>query len=279
VIATGTPAVITCPIIGGFPSRNPHHPQTFADIVRHGIEAARAGAAILHIHARTKDGEPSQDPAVYEALAAEIRSEVPDVVLNYTTGGSPGMSEDERLGPLQAHPSLASLDCGTLNFGDQIFENSPAFIRRAAADMRAAGVTPEIECFEAGMVVTGARLVQEGLIDAPALFQFVLGVPGGAPARVDTLCHLVALLPPGANWAAAAIGAPHFALMAAALAMGGHIRTGMEDVAYLSRGTFVEHNAQLVTRAVELCAAIGRPVATASQARDILQLDAGRGGQ
>ena len=272
MIATDNAAIITCPIIGGFPSQNPHHPRDFDDIVRHGADAAAAGAAILHIHARTREGEPTQDPGVYEELAAAIRAQAPEVIVNFTTGGSPGMSEDERLGPLRAHPELASLDCGSLNFGPMVFENPPDFIERAAGEMRDAGVKPEIECFEAGMVVAGARLVERGLIEAPPLFQLVLGVPGGAPARVDTLCHLVALLPPGANWAAAAIGAPHFALMAAALAMGGHIRTGMEDVAYVARGSFAETNAQLVSRAAQLCAGIGRPVATPAQAREILHL-------
>jgi 3-keto-5-aminohexanoate cleavage enzyme len=272
MIATDSPAILTCPIIGGFPSQNPNHPQTFDDIVRHGIGAVRAGAAILHIHARTRAGEPTQDPGVYRELAQAIRAQEPDVIVNFTTGGSPGMSEDERLGPLRAQPELASLDCGSMNFGPSIFENSPAFIERAAGEMREHGVKPEIECFEAGMVVAGARLVERGLIDAPPLFQLVLGVPGGAPARVDTLCHLVSLLPPGATWAAAAIGAPHFPVMAAALAMGGHIRTGMEDVAYFARGQFVETNAQLVQRAVQLCQAIGRPVATPAQAREILHL-------
>jgi 3-keto-5-aminohexanoate cleavage enzyme len=272
MIATGQPAVITCPIIGGFASNNPHHPRTLGDIVREGIEAARAGAAALHIHARTADGEVTQDAAVYEEIGAAIRAEAPDVILNYTTGGSLGMSDDERLGSVAARPDLASLDCGTMNFGDAIFVNSPAFIDRCAVEMRAAGVKPEIECFEAGMVAAGARLVTEGKVDSPALFQMVLGVRGGAPARVDTLCSMVALLPPGANWAAAAIGAPHFPLMAAALGMGGHIRSGMEDVAYMARGEFATGNAQLVTRAVELCRAVGRPVATPAQARQILGL-------
>jgi 3-keto-5-aminohexanoate cleavage enzyme len=272
MIATGTPAVITCPIIGGFQSTNPHHPRTLDDIVRHGIDAARAGAAALHIHARTAEGEVTQETAVYEEIGARIRAEAPEVILNYTTGGSIGMSEDERLGSVAARPELASLDCGTMNFGDVIFENSPQFIDRCAREMGAAGVKPEIECFDAGMVVAGARLVQEGLVASPALFQFVLGVRGGGPARVDTLCSLVPLLPPGAVWAAAAIGAPHFPLMAAALAMGGHIRSGMEDVSYMARGEHATSNAQLVTRAVELCRVIGRPVATPAQAREIFGL-------
>ena len=272
MIATGSPAVITCPIIGGFPSNNPSHPRTLGDIVRHGVEAARAGAAALHIHARTADGAVSQHAAVYEEIGAAIRAEVPDVILNYTTGGSIGMTEDERLGSVAARPDLASLDCGTMNFGDGIFVNTPSFIERCASEMRTAGVKPELECFEAGMVAAGARLVAEGKVDPPPLFQMVLGVRGGAPARVDTLVSLVALLPPGAVWAAAAIGPPHFPLMAAALGMGGHIRSGMEDVAYMARGEFATSNAQLVARAVELCAAVGRPVATPAQAREIFGL-------
>jgi 3-keto-5-aminohexanoate cleavage enzyme len=272
MIASANPAIVTCPIIGGFPSNNPNHPRTLADIVRHGIDAAHAGAAALHIHARTADGEVTQDKAVYEEIAAGIRAEAPDVLMNFTTGGSLGMSEDERLGSVAAKPDLGSLDCGTMNFGDAVFENNPAFIERTAREMLDAGVKPEIECFDAGMVVAGARLAQQGLVQDPPLFQLVLGVRGGAPARVDTLVHLVQLLPPGAVWAAAAIGAPHFPAMAAALGMGGHIRSGMEDVAYTAKGEFATSNAQLVERAVALCEAVGRPVATPAQAREVLAL-------
>lgn len=273
MIATGQAAVITCPVIGGFPSGNPHHPKTLGDIVRHGVDAVRAGAAALHIHARDAGGEVTQDAAIYEEIGAAIRAEAGDeVLLNYTTGGSLGMSDDERLGSVAARPDLASLDCGTMNFGDNVFVNTPEFIERCAREMRGAGVKPEIECFEAGMVAAGARLLEEGKVDAPPLFQMVLGVRGGAPARVDTLVSMVALLPPGSVWAAAAIGVPHFALMAAALAMGGHIRSGMEDVAYMARGEFATSNAQLVARAVELCRAVGRPVATPAQAREIFGL-------
>ena len=273
MITTDTPAVISCALIGGFASRNPHHPRNFADIVREGVAAAQAGAAILHIHARTDAGEPTQDAAVYRAIGDAIRDQAPDVVLNYTTAGSPGMSDDERLESLSASPELASLDAGTMNFGPEIvFTNTQAFIDRMATEMRAAAVKPEIECFDVGMVMTGRRLVERGLVDSPALFQFVLGVPGGVPARVDTLCHLVALLPENANWGAVAIGAAHFPVMAAALALGGHVRTGLEDVSYIARGEHAGSNAVLVERAAALCRAVGRPVASAAQARSMLGL-------
>ncbi len=267
------PAIITCALVGGFPSSNPHHPRTLDDIVREGIGAARAGAAVLHIHARTHDGEASQEPAVYREIAEAIRSEEPDVVLNFTTAGSPWMSEDERLLSLDAHPELASLDAGSMNFGKTVlFVNNEEFIERMAREMGERSVKPELECFDAGMVMTSKRLVDEGLVEPPPLFQFVLGVRGGAPARVDTLVHLVGLLSPEARWAAVAVGADHFPLMGATLALGGHVRTGLEDVAFTGLGTHARSNAELVERAVRMCGAVGRPVATPSQARDLLGL-------
>jgi 3-keto-5-aminohexanoate cleavage enzyme len=272
MLVDGQPAVVTCALIGGLPTPNPHHPRTLDDIVREGIAAVRAGAAMLHVHAHTPEGQPTQEPDVYREIAAGIREQAGDVVMNFTTAGTPGMAERERLRSLQAVPELASFDAGSMNFGPRLFENNPPFLERMAQAMAAAGVKPEIECFDAGMVGTGARFIDEGLIEQPALFQLVLGVPGGAPARVDTLCHLRALLPDDAHWAATAVGAAHFPLMAAAVALGGHVRTGMEDVARTARRTWVTSNAQLVERAVALCSAVGRPVATAAQARDLLAL-------
>ena len=235
----------------------------------------RSGPAlpILHIHARTADGEGSQEASLYREIGARIRAEVDDVILNYTTAGVPGMSDDERIESLDADPDIASLDAGSMNFGPNVlFVNSQAFIKRMAEEMATRGIMPELECFDAGMVDTGRRLVERGLVAAPPLFQIVLGVEGGAPARVDTLVHLVSLLPDGANWAGFAVGAPHFAMMGAVLAMGGHIRTGLEDVTRISRGVWATSNAQLVQRAVRMCEAVGRPVATPHQARELLGL-------
>jgi 3-keto-5-aminohexanoate cleavage enzyme len=272
LLAGDEPAVVSCALIGGLPSPNPHHPRTLDDIVREGIAAVRAGAAILHVHARTAEGEPTQDADVYRAIAAGIREQAGDVVLNFTTAGTPGMAEDERLRSLEALPELASFDAGSMNFGPRLFENNPPFLERMAREMAATGVKPEIECFDAGMVTTGIHFVEEGLIEQPPLFQFVLGVPGGAPARVDMLCHLVSLLADDAHWAATAVGAAHFPLMAAVVALGGHVRTGMEDVARTAPRTWAKSNAELVERAVALCTAVGRPVATPARARELLAL-------
>lgn len=275
MIATDQPAVLTCALVGGFPSGNPNHPLTLDEVVRHGVAAVGAGAAILHIHARGADGKASAEAAVYREIGARIRAEAGDVILNYTTAGEPGITEDERLQSLDADPEIASLDAGSMNFGPKtLFVNSQAFINRMAVEMGERGILPELECFDAGMVDTGRRLVERALVATPPLFQIVLGVEGGAPARVDTLVHLVSLLPPGANWAAFAIGAHNFTMMGAVLAMGGHIRTGLEDVSRISRGVWAESNAQLVQRAVRMCEVIGRPVATPQQARELLGLAA-----
>jgi 3-keto-5-aminohexanoate cleavage enzyme len=268
----GEPAVITCSLIGGAPSSNPHHPKTLDDIVREGVDAARAGAAIVHIHARTENGEVTQDAGVYEAIRRGIRADAPDVIFNFSTGGSPGMTAEERLASVRAQPEVASLSAGTFNLGDYVFENSAAFIDRAARKMRELAVKPEFEVYDAGMLATVERLITSGVIETPAHVQLAFGVPGGAPARVDTLCHLVSLLPEGAGWGAVALGDPHFPMMAAALAMGGHVTTGLEITAYIERGRYAASNAELVARAVELCTAIGRPVATPAQARRSLEL-------
>jgi 3-keto-5-aminohexanoate cleavage enzyme len=277
MIATDQPAILTCALVGGFPSGNPNHPRTLDDVVRHGVAAVRAGAAVLHIHARGTDGEASAEASDYREIGARIRAEVGDVILNYTTAGAPGLTDDERLQSLDADPEIASLDAGSMNFGPQIlFFNSQSFIHRMAVEMGGRGILPELECFDAGMVDTGRRLVERTLVATPPLFQIVLGVEGGAPARVDTLVHLVSLLPPGTNWAGFAIGAHHFPMMGAVLAMGGHIRTGLEDVTRTSRGVWADSNAQLVQRAVRMCEVVGRPVATVQQARELLGLSVDR---
>jgi 3-keto-5-aminohexanoate cleavage enzyme len=268
--------IITCAVVGATRANpNPNHPTSFDEIVRESVEAARSGAAALHLHARTRAGEITQDTAVYAELADAIRSEVPDVILNFTTGGSKGMTDDERFLSLDAGPEVASLDCGSMNFGDHdVFLCSPEFIQRGARLMTARGIRPELECFDAGMVLTAERLVREGLGGRRPFFQLVLGVKGGAPANVESLSYLRSLIPGTALWAATGIGRNHFRVMAATLAMGGHLRTGLEDVAYTARGVYARSNAELVERAVALSQAVGRSVASPRRARELLSLAA-----
>jgi 3-keto-5-aminohexanoate cleavage enzyme len=264
--------IITCALVGGeLESLNPHYPRTFADLVREGVEAANAGAAVLHLHARTEDGDLTQDPAVYRGIAESIRSEVPDVIFNFTSTGSIGMSDEERLRALESAPELATLDCGSLNWGNAVLATSPEFIDRALRAMREHGVRPELHALEAGWLWEIRTLVEKGLVDVPPIVQLTLG-GGGAPARVDTLCYLLGLMPADARWSASAVGPEHFPIVAATVALGGNVRTGLEDVVYRDPGIFAASNAELVERTALICRGVGRPVASPTQARVILGL-------
>ncbi len=184
-------------------------------------------------------------------------------MLNFTTGGKLGSSAQERRRSLEANPEIASLNCGSLNFGpdDVVFLNPRSLIGELAEEMAERGIVPEYECFDTGMAVTAAELAATAQ-GAKGLMHLVLGVIGGAPANVETIALFAGLVPAGIPWMVTAIGRHNFPMMAVALALGGHIRTGLEDVVYVAPGEYAESNAQLVGRARSLCEAIGRPVAT-----------------
>jgi 3-keto-5-aminohexanoate cleavage enzyme len=265
------PAMLTCAVAGGVVTGNPHQPVDRDDVIREAVGAARAGASIVHIHARTTSGEMTQDPEDYLAIKQAVREQVEDVVLNFTTGGPMGSPAEERRRSLKALPELASLNCGSINFGpdDWVFMNPRSFIAELLEEMAHSEIVPEYECFDIGMAVTAA-----GLADKPrgakGMMHMVLGVIGGAPPNVETISLFAGLVPDGVPWMVTAIGRHNFPMMAVTLALGGHIRTGLEDVVFVAPGEFADSNAQLVTRARLVCDAIGRPVATPAQAREIL---------
>jgi 3-keto-5-aminohexanoate cleavage enzyme len=265
------PAMLTCAVAGGIVTGNPNQPSTRDEVIAAAVAAASAGASIIHVHARTVDGEMTQDPEDYLAIKQAVREQVEDVVLNFTTGGKLGSPADERRRSLEAQPEVASLNCGSINFGpdDVVFLNPKSLIEELAEEMAERKIVPEYECFDMGMAVTAARLARTAR-GAPGFLHMVLGVIGGAPARVDSITSFAALVPDGLPWMVTGIGRHNFPMMAVTLALGGHIRTGLEDVVYTAPGEYAESNAQLVTRARTLCEAIGRPVATPAQAREIL---------
>ncbi|MBS1884671.1 MAG: 3-keto-5-aminohexanoate cleavage protein [Actinobacteria bacterium] len=265
------PAMLTCAVSGGVPTSNPHQPATREDVIREAIGAAEAGASILHIHARTTDGKMTQAPSDYLAIKEAVRSECGDIVLNFTTGGELGSGPEERRRSLEAEPELASLNCGSLNFGPNgdIFLNPSSLIADLAAEMERRGVAPEYECFDLGMVVTAAKMASAEERRS-GMMHMVLGVIGGAPASAEVVCLFAHLVPAGVPWMVTGIGRHNFPLMATTLALGGHVRTGLEDVVYVGPGEYADSNAQLVTRAVAICEGVGRPVATPAQAREIL---------
>jgi 3-keto-5-aminohexanoate cleavage enzyme len=264
------PAMLTCALSGGIATGNPNQPVNRDDVIAEAVAAAQAGASILHIHARSTNGEMTQASEDYLAIKQAIREQVGDIVLNFSTGGELDASAAERRQPLLAQPELATLNCGSMNFGlgDEVLMNPRSLIVELAEEMAQRGIAPEYECFDLGMASTAAGLARSASA-APGMMHMLFGVIGGAPASAAAISLFAELVPAGVPWTATAIPR-HFPMMAHTLALGGHIRTGLEDVVFAAPGEYAESNAQLVTRAKVLCEAIGRPVATPAQAREIL---------
>lgn len=267
--------IISVAVTGSWTTRQhtPYVPLTPEEIAQHVVDSWREGAAIAHIHVRDDEGRPTSDPQRYARVRELVRAQGCDVVLNFTTGGGAGQaSEDERLAPVRLRPEIASFDAGSLNFNDRVFVNSPQFLERLAQEMLTYGVKPEIECFDTGHIENARRLIDRGLIQPPFWFQLVLGVRGGAPATADQLVHMVRQLPPGSHWSVCAIGRHQLPMNLIALAMGGHVRTGLEDNVYYHYRVLAESNAQLVARLVRIARECGREIASPADVRALLQL-------
>jgi 3-keto-5-aminohexanoate cleavage enzyme len=269
--------IITAAITGSRITREttPHIPITPEEIVSSAMECWRAGAAVVHLHVRDpQTGRGTQDLGLFRKVVDPLRDGT-DLILCLTTSGIPGrnLPIDQRLAPLELRPELASFDAGSINLGGAVFANSPEFLDRAAERMRALKVKPELEIFDIGMAVTCLRMRDEGKIDPPLHFQFVMGTPWGVPGTPRSLLHLHSLIPSEATWSIVGIGKCHLPMSMMALIMGGHIRVGMEDNIYYSRGVLAESNALFVERIVRLAREYGREVATPEEARNILQLD------
>jgi 3-keto-5-aminohexanoate cleavage enzyme len=277
--------IVSVATTGSWPTKaqNPNLPTTPGEIAGEAIGCGEAGAAIVHIHVRDDDEKVTCDPARYARVRELVEAAGSDVIVNMSTGGGAGTtSDDERMAPVALSPEIASFDCGSLNFGERVFVNSPGFLRELAMRMKHYGVKPEIECFEPGHVWNALRLIDEGLLEPPFWFQFVLGVRGGSPPEVKQLQHLVDMLPPGAHWSVCGIGRHQLPLGMAAMAMGGHVRTGLEDNLWYRKGELAVNNRQLVTRVARIAAELGRPLATPAQVRALLGLrgeSRGRGGE
>jgi 3-keto-5-aminohexanoate cleavage enzyme len=267
--------IISAATTGSWPrkAQNPNLPTNPEEIAAAAIDAGRAGAAIVHIHVRDDNETVTCDPARYARVRDLIEASGSNVVVNMSTGGGAGTtSDEERMAPVALAPEIASFDCGSLNFGERVFINSPAFLHELATRMKLYGVKPEIECFEPGHVWNALRLIDEGMLEPPYWFQFVLGVRGGSPPEAKQLQHLVDMLPPGAHWSVCGIGRAQLPLGVMAMAMGGHVRTGLEDNIWYRKGELAESNAQLVARLRRIAEELGRPIATPEDVRGLLEL-------
>jgi 3-keto-5-aminohexanoate cleavage enzyme len=267
----GADVVLTAAIVGAELSRaeTPFLPLTPTEIAEDAARCCDAGAAVIHLHVRSDSGQNTQSSERFAEVMDAIRRKC-DCVIQSSTGGAVGMSMAERAGPLQCAPEMATLNCGTINFGDDVFVNSRPDIRALAARMRAVGSIPELECYEVGHVEEALALAAEGAIGTPLHFQFVLGVKGAIPAREDVVHFMRSLLPQDATWGVAAVGRWQRPMTELAMRLGGHARVGLEDNIFLAKGVLSEGSAPLVARAAAYARSIGREPATPARARAIL---------
>ena len=269
--------IITAAICGAEVTKeqNPAVPYTVEEIVREAKSAVDAGAAIVHLHVREDDGTPTQSHVRFQECEEAIYKVCPDVILIPSTGGAVGMSPEERLDSTNTTPipEMATLDCGTCNFGDEIFDNTMPTMRAFGKRMIEKGIKPEYECFEMGHLDTILTMARKGEVPGdPMQFNFVLGVPGCTPATVSNLAWMVNQIPAGSTWTVTGGGRSAFPMAAAAIAMGGNVRVGFEDNIYLSKGVKASSNGELVAKVVRIAKELGREIATSDEARAILGL-------
>lgn len=285
--------ILTCAVTGGAPvtGRNPNVPVTPEEIANSAIDAAKAGAAIVHLHARdpqTKAGSMRVD--LFQEIVGRIRDSGVDVIINLSTGDgamfAPDKYDPSIAGPgsnmrravervahvVDLKPEICSLDFNTMWFRTRAFVNSPEMIAEMANFIYEAGVTPELEIFDTGDLHLAKHMMSSGAIRSPAFFQIVLGSSFGASASTETMLYMRNLLPPGMEWAAFGIGRDEFPMLAQAMILGGHSRVGFEDNLWLARGELAPSNAALVEKGVHIMGQLGFDPATPAEARTILGL-------
>jgi 3-keto-5-aminohexanoate cleavage enzyme len=266
--------VITAALTGNVPTREmtPHVPLTSEEIAADVRRCADAGASLFHIHARNEAGQPCLDIGIFKQTVRRIKAVAPEVILQLSTGARAGRDWEARVKPVRLLPEMASFTTGSNNLPGIVYENAPDFLLYLAEVFQATGVKPEIEVFEAGMINNALFLQRKDLLTPPLHFDFVLGAPGAMPAGVRNLVFLSESIPSDATWSVAGIGRAEFPMATAAIAMGGHVRVGIEDNLYLPDGSLAT-NAQLVERIAQIAQTMGREVATPEEARRILSLD------
>jgi uncharacterized protein (DUF849 family) len=285
-----TEVVITCAVTGAGDTvgKHPDIPVTPEQIAASAVDAAKAGAAVVHCHVRDPaTGKGSRDVALYREVVARIREAGTDVVINLTAG----MGGDLVVGPDEAPtrfgegtdlvgaidrlphvaellPDICSLDCGSYNFGEGslVYVSTPDMLRRGAKRITELGVKPELEIFDTGHLSFTLQMLAEGLLEQPPLYQLCFGIPWAAPADVGVFKAWVDMLPPGSNWTGFAISRNQMPFVAQSMLLGGNVRVGLEDNLYLSRGVFAT-NAQLVERARSIVEALGARVLDPDETR------------
>lgn len=265
--------MLTVATTGGYPqkSNNSAVPIDPPEIIEDIIACAEAGASICHIHVRDDEGKASMSFDKFKEVVDGVRPRS-NILVNLTTSGGTGWPDDVRIKPIvELHPEVGSYDCGTMNWQNVcIFENNPQFLEKLGIAMQKHDVKPEIECFDAGMIYNALDLRKRGILRDPMHFQLVLGVKGGIAVSVDNLVYMHSLLPKDCTWGAVGIGHGQMPIMLATIAMGGHLRVGMEDNVMMQKGVLAKSNVEFVKRAIDLIHLVGKEVATPDEAREIL---------
>jgi uncharacterized protein (DUF849 family) len=285
--------MISCAVTGSAdtPGKNPAVPVTPAQIAQSALDAAKAGAAIVHIHVRDpQTTKPSMDGALYREVVDRLRQSGTDVVINLTTGPGarflPGADDPWKPGPatnlknpaervkhvVELRPEICSLDMGSMNMGGYAFINTQGYLEAMAVAIRDAGIVPELEVFEAGHLLLARRMIETGHIKPPGMFQICLGISWGQPATPEAMTYMRGLLPQNSPWFAFGISLYQFPMVAQAVLLGGHVRVGLEDNIYLGKGQLAPSNAALVEKAARIIEVLGDQVATPADARQILGL-------
>jgi uncharacterized protein (DUF849 family) len=287
--------ILTCAVTGNITTREQHPrlPVTPAEIAAAAIDAGKAGAAVIHIHARDPvTAKGSTDTALFREIVDRIRQAGSDVVINLSTGeggryvpdietpsvAGPGTTlirPEKRVAHVEAiGPEVCTLDLNTMFSGSAVVINTPRNVAEMARRIYAAGTLPEIELFDSGDLHLAKVLLEEGTLKGPLLVQFVLGVRYGATAEPETLLYLASRLPPGSIWAAFGIGRHEFPILAQSFLLGGHVRVGLEDNVYIRKGVLARDNAELVEKGVSIVESLGGSMATANEARAMIGLPA-----
>lgn len=268
------PLIVTVAGVGAELSRQqqPNLPISAEDLAADATECQAAGASIYHLHVRDLSGLPTMNVDVFKAALDAITT-ASDLIVQFTSGGAVKDAEADRIAPLELRPEMASLTTGTVNFADDVFFNPPGLVSRFYRKMRDLGIVPEFEIFEAGMIANAQRVYDEHGDGHHRHYDFVLGVPGAMPAWDDAVSFLASKLPDDASWSATGIGRAHLPVTERAIALGGHVRTGFEDVRYFEPGRPATSNAELVARVASMARSAGRSVATPEQARGLLGLE------
>jgi 3-keto-5-aminohexanoate cleavage enzyme len=270
--------IITAAICGAEVTKdhNPNVPYSIREIGKEAENSYKEGASIIHLHVREDDGTPTQSRERFQEAIIEIRKRCPDVIILPSTGGAVGMSAEERLQSIYVKPTpeMATLDCGTMNFGgDEIFVNTESMIKEFAQKMYSLNIKPELECFDIGMINTVLRFYSKGFFKAPLHFNLILGVRGGIDANLRNLSYMKQSIPNTATFSVTGIGRFEFPMAAASIISGGHVRVGFEDNIYLSKGKLAKSNGELVKKAKRISLELGREIANPQEARRILGIN------